>query len=418
MDIDLLALIKNKETFQRFKPYIQEHVLSKEALLIYNTVESFFKAYPSVSDINWEAFETYFFVLRNAQIRREAAPNYKTIFSKLKSYTPSASTDDVLRFFITADYSNRIVDTALRIREGTASVDDVGELVRKHDKELGRAIDPTDLFVTGGVGSVLAAASAPGLEWRLEELNISLGPLRKGDFVLVAAYVETGKTTFLADQVSHMASQLKGERPVVWVNNEEQSDKVSLRIRQAALGATLADITRDLGAAEAAYDKLMGMKNRILVLRNDSGMNTVNRLTSLFRDLNPALIVFDMLDKVHGMEARDEAEWMRLGKVYKWARDLSHEYGPVLAATQCDASAEGAEYIYMDQLRGSKVDKPAEADAIVTIGKSKEATKRNKRYIHIPKNKLFGGPRSVETDRHGFWEVEIRPEIARYEGTR
>ena len=79
MDLDLLALIRTKETFQRFKPYIQEHVLSKEALLIFHTVESFFKAYPAVTEINWEAFETYFFVLRNAQIRRESAPNYKTI---------------------------------------------------------------------------------------------------------------------------------------------------------------------------------------------------------------------------------------------------------------------------------------------------------------------------------------------------
>ncbi len=418
MDLDLLALIKNKESFQRFKPYIQEHVLSKEALLIYNTIESFFKAYPSVTTINWEAFETYFFALKGHQIRRESAPNYKTIFEKLKSHVPSDTADDLLRKYITADYSTQIVDTALRIRESGATIDDIGELVQKHDKELGRAINPTDLFVTGGVGSVLAAASAPGFDWRLEELNISLGPLRKGDFVLVAAYVETGKTTFLADQVSHMASQIKDGRPVVWVNNEEQSDKVSLRVMQAALGRTLADLTANLAAAEADYDKLMSMPNRILVLRNDSGVNNAARLTSLFRDLNPALIVFDQLDKVGGFYNRDEGEHVRLGKLYKWGRDLAHEYGPVLAATQCDATAEGQEYIYMDQLRGSKVDKPGEADAIITIGKSKDPSKKDKRYIHIPKNKLFGGPRSVEADRHGYWEVEIKAEIARYDGTR
>lgn len=418
MDLDLLSLVADKDKFQRFKPYIKEHVLSKEAQLIFNTVEGFYKSFPASKTIDWTAFESYFLVLRNAQIRKELVPNFKTIFDKLRSYSPTVSTEEVLRHYITQDYAAQITEAALKIGEGTASVDDIGELVKQHDKELGRAISLDDLFVSSDVSDVLAASSAPGLEWRLEELNISCGPLRKGDFVLVMAYVETGKTTFTADQVSHMAAQIKDERPVIWVNNEERSNKVMLRIQQAALGRTLKDICADPKKAAADFDALMKMKDRIRVVKNDSGMNSVDRLIPLFRDTNPALIVFDQLDKVAGFRERDQKEYLRLGRLYQWARELSHEYGPVIAISQADATGAPTKYLTMDQIRGSKVDKPGEADAIITIGKSDNPAEIYKRYIHVPKNKLFGGIRTEEKERHGYWEVEIKPDIARYEGTR
>jgi len=186
---------------------------------------------------------------------------------------------------------------------------------------------------------------------------------------------------------------------------------------QAALGCTLADIQADPAKAQAEYDKIMGMPNRILVLSNDSGLNNVAKLTPLLRDINPAIIVFDQLDKVDIPSHRDENEATRIGRKYKWARDLSHEYGPVIAISQTDATSEGDKFIRMNQLRGSKVDKPGEADAIITIGKSPDPKDADKRYIHVPKNKLFGGSMSVEADRHGYWEVVINAPIARYEGT-
>lgn len=418
MDIDLLLAIKNKNNYQRFKPYVQEHVLSKEVALIFNTVESYFNAFPAVTDIDWAAFESYFFLYRNSQIKREATVAYKAIFDKLKSTTFTTTLETVLAHYVTQDYAHRIAEKALEVKDNKASIDDVGELVAKHDKELGRAINPADLFVTGGIAGVLAEAAAPGYDWRLNELNISCGPLRRGDFILVAAFVETGKTTFAASEISHMATQIKDNRPVVWVNNEERSDKVLLRIMQAALGMTLKDIQADPVAAQEAYDKMMGMPNRILVLSNDSGLNNTTKLTPLFRDVNPAIIVFDQLDKVDIPSYRDENDATRIGRKYNWARNLAHEYGPVLAISQTDASSEGDQYIRMNQLRGSKVDKPGEADAIITIGKDNGKARPNVRYLHVPKNKLFGGAVSDEAYRHGYWEVSIDPTIARYEGVK
>lgn len=419
MDSEILHVFKERANYQRFKPYIQEHVLTKETQLIVNVVESYFNQFPQTNTIDWGAFQTYFLIHRKAQINPKDVPVYKAIFDALKNNPPPASVDDVLQDYITQDYSHRIADTALKVREGRAVIDDVDKLVAQYNKELNRAINTADLFVSDDTSAIINQSMSDGLEWRLEELNISCGPLRKGDFILVAAYVETGKTTFAASEVTHMATQIKDNRPIVWVNNEERSVKVMRRIQQAALGVTLKDMQLDPKQCVADYEKLMGMKQRILVTENDAGMNNVNRLTSLFQDTNPALIVFDQLDKVRGFEGRDSAgEHDRLGKIYNWARDLSHEYGPVIALSQCDATAEGSQYISMNQLRGSKVDKPGEADAIVTIGKTTDPSQEYTRFIHVPKNKLDGGARSVEKERHGHWEVKIEPEVARYVGTR
>ena len=97
-----------------------------------------------------------------------------------------------------------------------------------------------------------------------------------------------------------------------------------------------------------------------------------------------------VVDKIDGFKS-DDAEHMRLGKVYKWARELARTYGPVIAASQLSASAEELRdppFIGLDALRGSKTDKPGEADAVITIGKYKEPKSEEEekiRTINVPK---------------------------------
>ena len=212
---------------------------------------------------------------------------------------------------------------------------------------------------------------------------------------------------------------LPKDRPVVWVNNEEESSVVFFRIVQAALGQESKVIIADSKKAMDDYETLMaGDKNRIRVTKDT---NNIRDLETLFREVNPGLIVFDQLDKVDGFKS-DEREDLRLGKVYKWARELSRSYGPVIAASQLSATAvdlKDPPFIGLDALRGSKTDKPGEADAVITIGKYKEPKSPEEetiRTINVPKNKLpGGGGKQVESDRHGQFIVTIDPIRARYE---
>jgi hypothetical protein len=168
------------------------------------------------------------------------------------------------------------------------------------------------------------------------------------------------------------------------------------------------------------YTALMGNnKDKIRVTKD---MNHVRDLETLFREINPGLIVFDQLDKVDGFNKSDDREDIKLGKIYKWARELARNYGPVIAASQLSATAvdmKDPPFIGLDALRGSKTDKPGEADVVITIGKYKEPKSPEEemiRTINVPKNKLpGGGPKHMESERHGQFLVTIDPIRARFE---
>jgi replicative DNA helicase len=249
-----------------------------------------------------------------------------------------------------------------------------------------------------------------GLNWRLKELNVALGPIRKGDFIIIAARPETGKTTFTASEASYMMTQLQPDEHVVWINNEEASNKVMMRVIQAYNQVTSSELLSDPKVHESKF--LLGGGERFLILDDDSGIKSTNKIAMLFKEYKPGLIIFDQLDKVHGF--KQDREDLRIGQLYEWARDLAKEYCPVIAISQVDGTGEGEKWIQMNQLRGSKTDKIGEADAIVTIGKSNEPGMDLQRFIHVPKNKLFGGKETLEAHRHGCFEVDIEPAKARY----
>jgi replicative DNA helicase len=167
------------------------------------------------------------------------------------------------------------------------------------------------------------------------------------------------------------------------------------------------------------YEHYMGGdKNKIRVTKDT---NHVRDLETLFREVNPGLIVFDQLDKVAGFKG-EEREDIMLGKIYKWARELARTYGPVIAASQLSASVvdlKDPPFIGMDALRGSKTDKPGEADVVITLGKYKDPKNPEEemiRTINVPKNKLpGGGTKQVESERHGQYLVTIDPIRARFE---
>jgi hypothetical protein len=162
MDIDLLLICQDKTQYNRFRPYVKEHILSKEVALIYNTIDAFYKQFPAVTTIDWGAFQSFFNVYRAAQIRRETAPAFNNIFDKLRSTTSSMTLETVLEHYITQDFAHLVAETALEVREGKTPFDTIADLVQKHDKELGRAINPADFFVTHGIAGVLSEAAAPG----------------------------------------------------------------------------------------------------------------------------------------------------------------------------------------------------------------------------------------------------------------
>ena len=420
MDYDVLYLCsQSKENLAKYKRYIKPHVVMKETNTILDGMERYFKTFPSISVLNWDSFSAYLIADQSKRLTDDAIVKLRMTLTKAKTFEPHHAHEEVVKTLIELDYLAKIMEECEKVKEGESDLEHVHILATNALKDVERYIEKDELFVSADLSSIADRITSSGYEWRLDALNRSLGPLRTGNFIIVAARVEVGKTTFLASEVSYLAQQLPADRPVVWVNNEEESSVVFFRIVQATLGKESKEIIADSKAAMETYTTMMGgNKDKIRVTKDTNNMRD---LETLFKEVNPGLIIFDQLDKVDGVKG-DEPEHLKLGKLYKWARELARTYGPVIAASQLSAGVvelKDPPFIGLDSLRGSKTDKPGEADAVLTIGKYKEPKSPEEemiRTINVPKNKLpGGGSKQMESERHGQYLVTIDPIRARYE---
>ena len=410
-DIDLLVVTSNKDTYNRFKEHVKKHNVSPITLEIFNVLGEYWDNYPTRTDFNYAEFRTFFSIVKGRKLKDPSA--YEVAFDNLKDALdkPTPIVKDLLGKLIETDYATQIYDVCLKIGTGMGGeLESIEPLLNAYKKEVGSSVEKEDVFVKPSLDYLSSTVASGGLNWRLKELNVALGPVRKGDFIIIAARPETGKTTFTASEASYMMTQLQPDEHVIWINNEEASNKVMMRVIQAYHQVTSSDLLANPKELEEQFIGDGG--DRFLILDDDSGIKSVHKIATLFKEFKPGLIIFDQLDKVHGF--KQDREDLRIGQLYEWARDVAKDYCPVIAISQVDGTGEGEKWIQMNQLRGSKTDKIGEADAIITIGKSNEPGMDLQRFIHVPKNKLFGGKDTLEAHRHGCFEVDIEPARARY----
>ncbi len=373
---------------------------------LFNIINIYYKTYLDNNNINKEELNIFYnsnYLLKDSE-RKELEDLLDDIYNQ-----ESVNIDLVtglLEEHRRRSLAGDVAKLALDVEDGKAAVADLLDLFSKFEhqeieieKTVPVQMHLKDLYDT--------QVDTPGLRWRLKFLNQSLGSLRKGDFGFIFARPETGKTTFLASELSFMGTQTDGD--ILWFCNEEQGNKVGIRTFQAALGVDTQALWQDIERYQALYDTKLGDRIKIFQFEDSS---RASRIEQILKEHNPALIVFDQLDKIKGFKA--ERKDLELAAGYQWARELSKQYAPVIGVSQASGEAEGKLWLSMDMIDGSKTGKAAEADWILGIGKDSDNTSRS-RYFNICKNKLLGDKDTLPDLRHGSAQVLIRPEVARYE---
>ena len=193
----------------------------------------------------------------------------------------------------------------------------------------------------------------------------------------------------------------------MWINNEEEGNKVFRRIIQSCLGITTAKLEADMLSALNGYKAAMGRMDRIVML-NKADVH-VRDVEVMVKKYDVGLIICDQLWKVHGFDDEAGNEVVRQTMLFNWARELAKKVAPVITVHQADGNAEGVKWIDMSRLYGSKTGIQGEADAIVTIGRLPDTG--DARYLYVPKNKLAGKDPAL---RNGMFEIEIQKDIGRF----
>ena len=350
---------EDKNIFTKYYKYVNLNYIKtnySNHYKVFITIDSYYNNYPDKDSINTTELELQYnsnYLLQEAD-RKDLSVLLTRIFDG--EITNRDAVINLLSEHRRRGLAGDLAKLALDVEDGTAQANELLEKFKDFDIEdiEQEEIDFTDM----DLDSLLDAQEHDqGLRWRVDWLNKSLGSLRKGNFGFIFARPETGKTTFLASEITHMIQQTDGD--ILWFNNEEANSIVGPRIQQAFHGVTLQELKTNRADYKTRYNEVVG--NRIkLVGSSLTDSSNAKRIEEILKATNPALIIFDQIDKIKGFKGdRNDLE---LKAIYQWAREIAKEYAPVIAVSQASGEADGKIWLTMNMVDGSKTAKQGEAD--------------------------------------------------------
>jgi len=422
LDITVLRLLKYRERYDRLARSVPKNALQPLVAELLTDFGVFFREFPDAKRIEHGPFATWYRGFRHPNMKDESYGLYDAVITKSMDDVSAELEAGLMERLVAADTAARVTSLLEKWNQGD-EVDLYAELranVERFEQQVDRKVKNPQ--VLDPIEDLLKAeANDEGLHWRLPCLNRHIKPLRGGDFVVIAARPDKGKTTFCASELTHMAAQLDivypGEnRSILWFNNEGPGNKIIMRNFQAALGATTEELVElSNKPADPAFAKyktqvrqqyaaaLGGRPGALRVFDIHDMWN--HEVEDIMKQYTPGVVLFDMVDNIKfGGEANNNGQRtdQLLEAMYQWARLMGVKHDcAVLATSQLSADADGISYPTLPQLKDSKTGKQGAADVIITIGALNDPVLENSRYIGTTKNK------KVRTGKKGSPQQEV-----------
>ena len=296
-----------------------------------------------------------------------------------------------------------VANLGLKMSEGDASAMD--QLTTLVDKVSGGYLpDNYGENVTDDIYELLAVVSdANRFKFNIETLAREVYGIGRGEFGVIAAYSNVGKTAFAISLCAAPAGFCQQGAKVCYIANEEVAKRTKLRAIQAYCGLTKDEVALDPQAAAARYS---GIRDR-LVFVDAQGWDAQMLEGYLARE-KPDLVIIDMADKISLTEKFNSGH-ERLRELYYRLRECAKKFDcAILGLSQASAEAEGKTRLTMSMMEGSKLGKAAESDIMLGIGKmdSPDNPDDPARWITVMKNKISGW--------HGTVQCNLEGKVSRY----
>lgn len=398
----MLQILKRRKEFERLRRCVNDRSINQLTQIVLTDFAKYFEEVPDAKVIPVTGeFLTYFFTIRHPTLSDEQRPLYTALFAQLAAEPNEGARDLIVAKLIEGDTAVKAADIIDSYNQGGEI--DVAKALRKladeHDLDVKRKVLVPTVPMNESIFDDDVHNS--GFTWRWQCLNDCMRPLRGGDFIVLAARPDKGKSTAIADNITHMAKQIPlvfprdkypESRYILWLNNEGPGKRILKRCIQSALGLPMSKIVelQKAGRLWDEYQAAVGIDMHAIKVVDIHGYKSW-QVEEIFKQFPPAIVVFDMIDNVqfsgdtlNGGQRTDQM----LEAQYQWARELGVRLDCVMVATsQISADGDGLLYPTLAMLKDSKTGKQGAADAIITIGASTDAND-NLRYIGLTKNKL------------------------------
>ena len=393
LDLTMIRLLKHREFYELYHRGIPAGALDKPAEAIIKGYGKFFAENTTAKVATPDAYWSYFKLL-HPKLKPEGEEIMKRMIGLSAEDVPHEVSAGILARLADAACALEVTTLLERYNAGD-EVGVVATIMALADRAP--VTGDTIPYANTDIAAMLAEDENDwGFKWRLDCMNKAMRPLRPGDFGIIGARVDRGKTTWLASELTFMAEQIRAlygkDRPIIYLNNEGPGGRIVKRMYQAALGVDndkLVELSR-AGTLRQQYLDAIGGWDSIKVI--DVHDRPMSFLEQVVKRLDPSVVVYDMLDVVPfdgGMMNGGTRTDQILEAAYQRARIMSVKYEhAAIATSQLSAEAEGNAYPTLAMLSNSKTGKPGAADWVAMLGSSSDPLMDDTRWIGLPKNKL------------------------------
>ena len=400
----IIKLLLKNEWFLKNRQYITRDLFPSPVDVIFDTITDAHGEYNR--DLSVEEVRQLL-VANNPAITRANALSIHTLLDEVY-HTEPVGTDvaqDILKSTYRSHIGKKIAEQGIRLMHGEST--DISPIESILEQSKGN-FTSTDNFtpISQDIDDILAAVDQrKAWSFNIPALAEKVPGISAGDFTIIFARPESGKTAFVLSICSSPNGFCWQGAKVLYIVNEEPAVRTMLRIITAATGMTKDEVLLDRPRARELF-KAVGPN--IQVIDNvDMGMA---ELDAYVEKTKPDILIVDQLDKVHidGTYARADES---LTEVYRRAREIGKRRScAVIGVSQASADAEGKTFVHYSMLAGSKTGKAGEADLIIGIGKFAQDNSEEEsctRTLTLSKNKITGD--------HGSVNCIINKQLSRYE---
>jgi|TARA_R110001599_G_scaffold27348_3_gene96043 replicative DNA helicase len=403
----ILRTLLTKEKYDKLKSEIDISIFQNGAREIYKTISNTYRDNPNITQINFSDlklayFNTYYPNTSYASqksihelidsVERQEEPSDDVVATALKSMYRIKKADELAR--ICLDISNNPSSTSLKqVEKFMANID---EEQTQQESEA----------VTKDVDKIIEALQEQGeFKFNLPSLQTATNGIGRGNFMVIIARPETGKTAFWVSLVASTGGFAWQQKKVSIFANEEPAIRTQMRLLNSSTGLERSSILN--GSRDIAKEKWATISPYIDNF--DCVGKTMDDLDEYCSTNDVDILIIDQLDKIN-VAGKYNATHEKLREVYTQSRELAKRHNIlVIGMSQASAEAQGRSRVTFSTMENSKTGKAAEADIILGIGKEDEEENFMDdcvRFVTLSKNKLTGN--------HKEFEVILRPTISRF----
>ena len=396
----LINLLLDKDFYEENKGRVSKTMFTNGTGTLYETIT---KAHEnSDNSLTIEEIATLHTEVYNPALTRVAKDNFNELLEEIKKEKPNKKiATTILKELHKQTIAKKIAVMATEMYNNTNDTNftDIQTLIDDSDGVNKEEYDN----VTDDIPLLLESLK-DNTKWKfnLSELRDRVNGIGDGNFLIVFARPESGKTAFWVNMVAGQGGFASQGAKVCALINEEPAIRTQMRLVNAHTGMTFAEIKDNPTKTKESWTII---KDNLRIL--DTVDWSLDKIDSYVAKEKPNVLIIDQLDKVHvpGTFARTDE---KLRAIYTGAREIAKRRScAVVGISQASADASGRLDLTFDMMENSKTGKAAEADVIIGVGFSNNLElDQDLRSVAVSKNKITG--------YHGKMTCKIIPELSRY----